>query len=74
MFADIRMLKEELERSRCLNYQSPLSSMLHQASTSCLAADAQPSSTNDPNESERERYLASLGYTRYDDPYMLPTS
>ena len=72
MFADICRLKQELE-STCSS-STHLSSMLHPAHVNSLAADAEPSSTSNPNESERDRYLASLGYTRYDDPYMLATS
>ena len=78
MFSDIRRL-QELEKKCCSGHDEspPLSSVLQQLSfVSSLADDVKPSSTgtSDPSESERDRYLRSLGYTRYDDPYMLPTS
>ncbi len=77
MFADIRRF-QELEMSIHSDHNDclPMPCMLHLSFVfaGSLADDIQPSSTSDPNESERDRYLRSLGYTRYDDPYMLPTS
>ncbi len=76
MFSDIRRLQND-DASGPDPAGSPHLSYTLLASFIGLQGDDTGSSLkNDSSttQSERELYLASLGYDRYTDPYFLPTS
>jgi hypothetical protein len=76
MFSDIRRFQQDTASSPD-PAGSPLLSCALLSSLSSVQEEDTGSSLKDPGsvtQSERDLFLASLGYNRYSDPYFLPTS